>query len=146
MKEILINRVIISQEAKFDYSDLVKGGSITSRAFCNEFDDYLDKLTSIGKIVNKNYLRMKYYDEGAGKYLLFFLKRRNRFRCLQVWEVVGICDDRDWSLELENNGSINRWLCSKVYDLPKENDWVADMIERKREWKTLMEEMYGIQL
>ena len=146
MKELLINRVTISNEAKFDYSLLVKGGNLSSRTFCNEFDEYLDNLTAIGRLSNTYYLRLKYYDERVNDYIIFFLKHCNRFRCIQVWEVIGICNYGDWSEELENNGSINRWLRTKIYDLPKEPDWVEEMRNRDNDWKELMEEMYGIQL
>ena len=146
MKEILINRVMISNEAKFDYSYLVKGGCLTSRTFCNEFDEYIDNLSAKGRLSNTCYLRLKFYDERVNDYMIFFVKRRNRFRCIQNWEVIGICNYGDWSEEMENNGSINRWLRSKIYDLPKEPDWVEEMRNRDNDWKELMEEMYGIQL
>ena len=58
----------------------------------------------------KPILRLPYWDEDNKKELLLFIKKGYEFGIMQTWILQGICELKDYTEEMERNGSIKKWL------------------------------------
>lgn len=139
MEEYTIHRVRISEGAKFDYAlifNLLVGdfGSDLPPNFrldkniVNELEVYI---TTNKKVCNKGYFRATYIHEETGKELMLFVKRKEKYNDVQIWELVGICEACDYDEDLEECGQIRAWYETKVDNLPKEVDWVEELYRNK---------------
>ena len=123
-REVQINRVVISEEALFDYAELTKKRIVFPRTeICEEVAYYIDSLYKGNRITNERYLRLKYYVDGIGM-LMLFLYKGCRFNLMQLWNIVGICKVEDWDEEEEYDGRIREWLMTKIQDINDKSDWV----------------------
>lgn len=134
--DLLIHKVSISDEAKFDYETSV------SPSFCfiqkeikEELEFYIQQTK---KLHNKYYFRVKYYDETTDNYLMLFIRRRiHDFSTMRVWNLVGICMWDDWKEDLEEDGNIKGWLDTSLSPDENEEDWVEVMRFRQAEEERL---------
>lgn len=125
--ETVINKVLITAEARFDYESEF-GSPLPTADIKRETEEYISVKTVR---FDGYYFRVKYYDEVIERMLMLFFYKGERFGCMQMWELSGICPAEDWSEELEEDGQIRRWLKTKVN--PKEKgDWVIDLREARR--------------
>lgn len=58
----------------------------------------------------KRELRLPFSDEKSGKQLLLFLEKGYEFRLMRTWILRGICELKDYTEEMERDGSIKKWL------------------------------------
>lgn len=139
--EIVINKIVITAEAAFDYATAVVNVPMPKTAIKNESEFYIDNLNNGGRLLYDNYFRAKYYDEQSDKMLMLFFYRGERFSTMQLWKLSGICVADDWTEELEDSGQIRYWLKSKIglSDEPK-TDWVWTLRLYETEQKRLIEE------
>lgn len=119
--ERTINKVVITEEAEFDYESLL-GQPLPRGDIKTETETYIDNTPPRYGC----YFRAKYYDETADKMLLLFFYKGKRFGPMQMWELKGICFAEDWSEELEDSGQIRVWLNSSL-DPKDEGDWVEEL-------------------
>lgn len=134
--EMVINKVIISDEAIADYADIV-GGEMPKTDIKHLTEEYIDNLT---RRFYGYYFRIKYLDEKTDKMLTLFFYKGQKIGKMQMWDLVGICEECDWSEELEESGQIRAWLSSKL-DPKEETDWVWDLrIREAKRDKELAEE------
>lgn len=141
--EIMINKVVITEEAKFDYEEVVARQPIPKTAIKNECELYIDNLQKGGRLLYGYYFRAKYYDENSDKMLMLFFYKGERFGKMQLWKLSGICEADDWTEEQEDDGQIRNWLKSKIADFEDRVDWVIEL----RLWEEMkIEEMnaYGL--
>lgn len=138
--EIMINKVVITEAAKFDYEEVVARQSIPKTAIKNECELYIDNLQNGGRLLNGYYFRAKYYDENSDKMLILFFYKGERFGKMQLWKLSGICEADDWTEEQEDDGQIRFWLKSMIADLPKD-DWVWDYRLKTAKQKRMLEEV-----
>lgn len=124
-KEVIINKVEITPEAKIDYEIIAEGKFLDAVEFRKEINEYLLSLYEAGKL-NKNYFHVKYYDESLDQMLLLFFYKGYKFQNMQVWDLSGICIEDDYTSGLEDEGQIRSWLMTKIDD-NKKNDWVETM-------------------
>ena len=103
--KILINKVLISNEAIFDYEEIVGKGIMPKAEYRKELEEYFAHVTPIDY-----YLIKKYFDENLGKMLLLFFRRGMNFSSMQLWLLAGICDSSDYSEDIEEKGLIKNWL------------------------------------
>lgn len=128
--EISINKVVITEKAKFDYNDLF-GQPIPRKDLKAEAENYID---NVQKTLGC-YIRLKYYDETADRMLMLFFYRGIRLGIMQMWELQGICLENDWTEELEECGQIRAWITSAL-DTKEDADWVWDLrVRQEREQK-----------
>lgn len=136
--EIVINKTVVTDEARFDY-DCLFGQPIPKADIKRETEEYMEN--RIGRI-NGFYFRAKYYDETTDEMLMLFFYKGKRFGKMQLWNLAGICRADDWTCELEDEGQIKAWLNSSL--TPTETtDWVWDLRIREAEQRRLIEEEYG---
>ena len=128
--EIIINKVIITAEAKSDYEESVVCFPMPCSEIKLECEKYIDNLQDVGKPVGY-YFRTKYLIESSGEMLMLFFYKGERFGLMQIWNLKGMCLADDWSEDAEDDGSIRTWLNSRIKDLPV-NDWVLELCEDKR--------------
>lgn len=138
--EIMINKVVITEEAKFDYEEVVARQPIPKTTIKNECELYIDNLQKGGRLLYGYYFRAKYYDENSDKMLMLFFYKGERFGKMQTWELSGICEAADWTDDLEDDGLIRNWLKVKIEDLLQEDDWVIGFRIWQMEQQTLQEE------
>ncbi len=129
--ETVINKVLIAAEARFDYESEF-GSLLPTADIKRETEDYINNITVR---FYGYYFRVKYYDEATEQMLMLFFYKGERFGCMQMWELSGICLAEDWSEELEQEGQTRYWLKTKI--IPDEkNDWVIDLREARRRSET----------
>ena len=62
---------------------------------------------------------------------------------MQIWDLVGICEEEFWDEEMEESGIIRSWIETKLNPEKEEPDWVEELRERQlleeRERKLEME-------
>lgn len=101
----MINKVLITKEARFDYEEVVVNRLMPSGMIKKELEEFF---------ANKNYLERyfatKFYDEESEKMLLLFLRKGAIFKAMQVWKLAGICEINDYNENLEERGFIKSWL------------------------------------
>lgn len=136
--EIVINKVVVTDEAKFDYECLFNQ-PIPKTDIKREAEEYIDGQE--GRI-NGLYFRIKYLDETTDEMLMLFFYKGKRFGKMQLWELSGVCRAEEWTQDAEDDGQIRNWLNASL--APKETtDWVWDLRIREAEQKRLLEEEYG---
>ena len=136
--EIVINKVVVTDEAKFDYECLF-GRQIPKADIKRETEEYIDGRQ--GRI-NGFYFRTKYLDETTDEMLMLFFYKGKRFDTMQMWELSGVCRADEWTRELEDDGQIRNWLNTSL-DSKETTDWVWDLRIREAEQKRQLEEEYG---
>ena len=139
MGDYTINRIVVSEEAKFDYafifnmlvgefgSDLPPQFRLDTK-IKQELEFYI---TNNKKIQAKSYFKAIYNSEMNEKTLMFFIKKRQKLASMQMWEIVGICEAEDYNEELEESGQIRAWYETKIEDIPNEPDWVEEKYRNK---------------
>ena len=137
-KGVVINKVVITAEAEFDYESEF-GISPPVDDIKQETAEYIDGRMSR---FYGYYFRVKYLDETTDRMLMLFVYKAERFGCMQLWEVRGICPAEDWSAELEEDGQIREWLNSKM-DTPEETDWVWDLRIKEAQRRKEIAEEFG---
>ena len=136
-----INKVVITEEAEFDYESLVEL-PLPKTDIKSEAETYIDYLQEDRKL-NGYYFRVKYYDEQSEQMLMLFIYKGERFGKMQTWKVEGICFANDWSEELEECGQVRFWLKSSIN--PQETgDWVWDLRIKEEKRRREMEEYEGV--
>ncbi len=58
----------------------------------------------------KREIRLPYTDKKSGKELLLFIEHGYDLGPTRIWLLKGICELKDYSAEMEQNGTIKRWL------------------------------------
>lgn len=119
-----INKVVISDEAQFDYQTLF-GKKMPKTDIKHETEEYLENIISARGFWQR-YFRAKYYDDGVSRMLVLFFDRGMKFGKMQMWELKGICEENDWNELLEEFGVIRAWLNTPLEPID-ERDWVWDM-------------------
>ncbi|MFI3165317.1 MAG: hypothetical protein R3Y45_03465 [Bacillota bacterium] len=123
-REVLIHKVIITAEARFDYEEVMEIGELPKDDIKNLIEDYLSLKDGEYQDCDVKYFSVKYLDESVGKYLKLFLYKGERFKSMQMWRLVGICRDKDWNEELEDCGQIRNWHKLQVGKIKDKSDWV----------------------
>ena len=136
-----INKVVITEEAEFDYESLVKL-PLPKTDIKSEAETYIDYMRE-NRRLNGYYFRVKYYDEQSEQMLMLFFYKGERFGKMQTWEIKGICLASDWSEELEESGQIRFWLKSTINPTDT-GDWVWDLRIKEEQRKREMEEFEGV--
>lgn len=139
--EHLIHKVNITEEFKFDIECMENASSnFNKKETKEELEFYISNNT---KVQHKHYFRLKDYI-GEIK-VIYFIKRGLKFANMQIWDLVGVCEEEFWDEELEESGIIRNWIETKLNPEKLEPDWVEEMRERKileeRERKLEMEEL-----
>ena len=138
----VINKISISAEAVFDYSEALALGVLNKRALKAEAEEYLDRMNRAGRLQHERYVRCQYFDIHAWRMLTLFLYRAERVSILQSWELKGLCFAEDWTEDAEDSGQIRYWLKARITELPDADDWAVkyrvNKIMRETE-KTLYE-------
>lgn len=91
----------------FDYEEIVCGMPLSPR-----FKTSVENLL-IGQ--NKTELRLPYQDKNSGKELLLFIKRGYVFGIMITWILQGICELKDYTEDMEQDGSIKKWLEVEIF-------------------------------
>ena len=132
MVEETIHKLIVSEEAKFDYANLF---GLLVGEFGNDLppdfqlpykiqEETETYITNHRKLTAKHYLRLTYIIDELNVSLMLFIIKRNKEEMTQKWELVGICPEEDWTEDLEECGEIRNWYKTKILDIPEERDWV----------------------
>lgn len=103
----MINKIMITNEARFDYEEIVckKKHSMPTNQYKYDIEEHFDNFFPI-----ENYFSKKYYDEKIEILLLLFFRKGMKFGPIQTWVLVGICDSKDYSEDIEEKGLIKNWL------------------------------------
>lgn len=136
--ETVINKVVITAEAEFDYESEF-GGQLPKNEIKQETEEYIDGHLSR---FSGYYFRVKYLDEMTDRMLMLFVYKGDVFGSMQLWEIRGLCPAESWTPELEDDGQIREWLNSKL-DQPEEIDWVWDLRLREARRKKELAEEFG---
>ena len=121
----VINKISISAEAVFDYSEALGLGVLNKRALKAEVEEYLDRMNRAGRLQYERYIRCQYFDIHAWRMLTLFLYRTERVSILQSWDLKGLCFAEDWTEDAEADGQIRYWLKCVITDLPDTTDWAV---------------------
>lgn len=141
--ERIINKVSVTEEATFDYEEVVALMPIPKTDIKNECENYIDNMQKGGRLLYDYYFHVIYFDERSDKMLMLFFYKGERFGVMQIWRLSGICEAEDWTQELEDDGNIRNWLNTKITTFEDEDDWVVSL----RVWEeNKIEEMnaYGL--
>jgi hypothetical protein len=138
-KEI-VNRIIITEEARVDYHEIDKNAVLPLKDMADELSEYIDNMNKVGRLIWQNYFRVTYYDEGLDRMLMMFCYRNKVVDGIQKWHLQGICEEKDWSDEMEDSGQIRSWLTTSLYPTD-EYDWVEDYNKRRVEELAYQEEI-----
>lgn len=134
--ETVINKVVITAEAEFDYESEF-GKRLPKINIKRETEEYIDGRLSR---FSGYYFRVKYLDETTDRMLMLFVYKGVVFGSMQLWEIRGICPAEDWTAELEEDGQIREWLETTI-NPTEETDWVWDLrLKEERRKKELAEE------
>lgn len=121
----VINKIIITAEAVFDYEETLGLGRLDRRSVKAEVEEYMNRMNGGGRLLYDHYFRCKFYDEDNDRMLMLFLYRAEKISVMQNWRLVGICLTEDWTEDAEYEGLIRAWVETKINDLPDEDDWVV---------------------
>lgn len=124
--ETVINKVVITDEAIFDYEELTFGLPMPKADIKSESESYMENMQKSGRLLCGYYFRAKYYDEAMDKMLMLFFYKGIKLGCMQLWKLSGICEADDWTREAEEDGLIRAWLNSLLVSEDK-GDWVWDL-------------------
>ena len=140
--EKIIHKVKISDEARFDYEEIITGYMMPVIEIKKSLEEYLKNMAAVHRLVDKRYFRVKYIDEVSDETLTMFIFKSTRFSIIQTWTLKGICRESEYDSEWENLGLIRNWINSMLK--PKEiSDWVWDFrISELKKKKQLDEEGY----
>ncbi len=141
MTQNIINKVVITAEAKFDFEQVLDLGKMPKAEMQYDIEEYIDIKNKDGRMLATKYFRVKYIDERSGEMLMLFIYRSKKMRCMQHWKVKGICIAENWTVEDEESGAIKNWINSTITDMPKEQDWVEKHRIWKEEQKRLQKEL-----
>jgi len=127
LKAEVINKIIISDEAVFDYTEALGLGVLDRRTLKAEVEEYIDRMNRTDRLKHEGYFRCNYLDdEESGRMLMLFITKAEKVSIIQSWDLIGICFTEDWTEDIEADGQIRCWLKSKVKDLPDIDDWVVN--------------------
>lgn len=101
----MINKVLITKEAKFDFEEIVTGKIMPTGFYKQEMEEYFKNVRPCDR-----YFMKRFYDSEAEKMLLLFFRKGAAFRTMQLWLLAGICDWEDYNDILEDRGLIKNWL------------------------------------
>lgn len=138
MQDKLIHKLIVSNEAKFDYEECLELGKLPKRDIAQEVEEYIS--TDKRGICNRQYFKIRYLDQDSGDMLMLFVYKRQRLATIQYWTVAGICHEECWSEEMEHDGAIRFWITTLIDDIPDKADWVEQSIIRMQMQKELDDE------
>lgn len=124
MEKLVIHKARITAEAQFDYEEVLSA-VMPKRDVKFQIEEYLCIESAARRLPAYGRLRLKYLDENTGEMLMLFVYRAERIRCMQMWDVKGVCRYGDYSEESEDEGQIRQWLETSVNPLPR-RDWVWD--------------------
>lgn len=99
----MINKVVMTKGAVFDYEEIV----CLIPADRQKIKKWAEKSV---KDEDAAFLRPVYPDPDSGKELVLFLRRGYDFGLMRMWILEGICEKRDYSPEMEENGTVREWL------------------------------------
>ena len=136
--EAVINKVVITAEAEFDYESEF-GLRLPKLDIKRETEEYISG--SLSRF-SGYYFRIKYLDEATDRMLMLFVYKGVVLGCMQLWEIRGICPAEDWTVELEEDGQIREWLNTKI-NPTEETDWVWDLRLREERRKKEIAEEFG---
>lgn len=136
--EAVINKVVITAEAEFDYESEF-GLRLPKIDIKRETEEYISG--SLSRF-SGYYFRIKYLDEATDRMLMLFVYKGFVLGCMQLWEIRGICPAEDWTEELEEDGQIREWLDSKI-NPTEESDWVWDLRLKEERRKQEIAEEFG---
>jgi hypothetical protein len=139
-KQEIVNRIIITPEARVDYYEIDHDAVLPMRDMVEELSEYIDNMNKSGFLIWQHYFRAKYFDEKIGKMLMVFCYRGKVVDGIQRWVLKGICEETDWSEELEDCGQIRSWLMSELHSTD-EYDWVEEYNKRRAEEKAYQDEL-----
>lgn len=134
--EAVINKVVITAEAEFDYESEF-GRRLPKIDIKRETEEYISG--SLSRF-SGYYFRIKYLDEATDRMLMLFVFKGVVLGCMQLWEIRGLCPAEDWTEELEDDGQIREWINTKI-NPTEETDWVWDLrLKEERRKKEIAEE------
>lgn len=136
-EEILIHKINITDEAKFDIKECLEIQGFNWRELKAEVEEYITHQTRENRIPWWGYFRCKYYDEKSDAMLMLFFYKAERLSIMQFWNLAGVCLAEDWTEEAEDSGQIRNWLKCKITDLDK-GDWVVEQQLRAETDKIIM--------
>jgi hypothetical protein len=124
---MIINKVVITEEAAFDYEEIIclKMPKLDIKG---ESEQYINYMQKSGRLLSDYYFRAKYYDEVSEEMMMLFFYKGEKFGTMQMWYLKGVCLEKEWDHDLEDDGSIRIWLNSGIRELPQ-NDWVLEYRE-----------------
>ena len=140
MGEFVLHKINITTEAKFDYADIfnlfvvVDGESfLPSKLQLSELKKEVETYIQYNENYwHKHYFKVKYLEERTNKMILVFIRKSYKISNMQIWDIVGFCDERSWNEEMEEFGTVKSWLNTKVENLPKEKiDWAEELYRNK---------------
>lgn len=101
----MIVKLVINKGAIFDYEDIVCKIPMNS----GRIRTYLEREIATN-YTDKENLRIPYMDAESQLKLLFFIKKGYRFGIMQTYILQGVCEEADYRVEMENDGTIAEWL------------------------------------
>jgi hypothetical protein len=101
----MINKVLITKEARFDFEEIVTGKIMPTGFYKQELEEYFKNVCP-----SERYFIKKFYDSDAEKMLLLFFRKGAAFRTMQLWLLAGVCAADDYNEALEERGLIKNWL------------------------------------
>lgn len=132
----VINKIIITEEAVFDYEESLGLKRLDKSALKSETEEYIDYMNRNGRLLYENYFRCKYLDNESGRMLMLFLCRADKMNIMQNWRLAGVCFAEDWGEDAEEDGKIRAWLESGITD-SGDGDWVIEQAIRAEAHKIL---------
>jgi len=127
MTEVIIHKLNITAEAKFDIREVIGLERFDMRTLKSECEEYITRMTEAGRIPWWGYFRSDYIDEDSGERLKLFFYKGDRLGLMQAWDLKGVCLAADWSEEAEDDGAVRLWLESSITEF-KKGDWVFEQI------------------
>lgn len=135
--EIVIDKILITEEAKSDYIDTV-GYELPSKDIKSEVEAYIELLKSSRRFTSGRYFHVNYLDEEADKTVKLFFYKGETIGRMQMWNLAGVCLAEDWNEQIEESGQIRLWLNTSL-NPKEETDWVWDLRVREEQKKRLNE-------
>ena len=135
--EIVIDKILITEEAKSDYIDTV-GYELPSKDIKSEVEAYIELLKSSRRFTSGRYFHVNYLDEDADKTVKLFFYKGETIGRMQMWNLAGVCLAEDWNEQIEESGQIRLWLNTSL-NPKEETDWVWDLRVREEQKKRLNE-------